>query len=185
MFRTTLIINCAPSAFNGPETLSTLRFGVRAKTIKNSVHVNAELPPGELKLLLAKARSELGVFQTHARGLEKEVCVWRSGSRVPEEQWMPLKYTDRQSPVKGSNANGIIEANLLLEVTRDERDAFLERENELSDQLAEKESQLFERDNTIASLQSIIDLNELRIAPAASVSFKICFSNCSIVLSVN
>ncbi len=83
---------------------------------------------------------------------------------------MPLKYTDSQSPVKGAGANGVNEANLLLEVTRDERDAFLERENELSDQLAEKESQLLERDNTIANLQSIIDLNELRIAPAASVS---------------
>ncbi|KAG1241094.1 hypothetical protein G6F68_017025 [Rhizopus microsporus] len=33
--RTTLIINCSPSSYNEAETISTLRFGARAKTIKN------------------------------------------------------------------------------------------------------------------------------------------------------
>ena len=169
-FRTTLIINCAPSAYNGPETLSTLRFGVRAKTIKNSVHVNAELPPGELKLLLAKVRLDLETFQTHARGLEKEVCVWRYGSRVPEDQWIPLKYMNSLSSVKGPKATILSKSNLSLEMSQNERDSFLQRENEFSDQLAEKESMLLERDNTITNLQSIIDLNAERIAPAFSVS---------------
>ncbi|QPG74843.1 hypothetical protein FOA43_002179 [Brettanomyces nanus] len=47
--RTTLIINCSPSAYNELETISTLRFGSRAKRITNSVHVNSELSPNELK----------------------------------------------------------------------------------------------------------------------------------------
>lgn len=33
--RTALIINCSPSSFNAAETLSTLRFGARAKCIRN------------------------------------------------------------------------------------------------------------------------------------------------------
>src|SRR3984885_1380645 len=41
--RTTLIINCSPSSYNDAETLSTLRFGMRAKAIKNMARVNAEL----------------------------------------------------------------------------------------------------------------------------------------------
>ncbi|KAH3660389.1 hypothetical protein OGAPHI_006975 [Ogataea philodendri] len=47
--RTTLIINCSPSSLNDQETLSTLRFGSRAKHIKNSVHINSELSNNELK----------------------------------------------------------------------------------------------------------------------------------------
>ncbi|ODV88186.1 hypothetical protein CANARDRAFT_26336 [[Candida] arabinofermentans NRRL YB-2248] len=47
--RTTLIINCSPSSYNEQETLSTLRFGSRAKKIKNTVHVNSELSTSELK----------------------------------------------------------------------------------------------------------------------------------------
>jgi kinesin family protein 5 len=33
--KTTLIINISPSSYNELETISTLRFGARAKTIKN------------------------------------------------------------------------------------------------------------------------------------------------------
>ena len=47
--RTTLIINCSPSSYNDAETVSTLRFGVRAKSIKNKAKVNAELSPAEMK----------------------------------------------------------------------------------------------------------------------------------------
>ncbi|EPX73214.1 kinesin-like protein Klp3 [Schizosaccharomyces octosporus yFS286] len=47
--RTTLIINCSPSIYNASETLSTLRFGNRAKNIKNKVVVNSELSMDEMK----------------------------------------------------------------------------------------------------------------------------------------
>lgn len=47
--RTTLIINCSPTAYNAQETVSTLRFGARAKHIKNAVHINSELSTNELK----------------------------------------------------------------------------------------------------------------------------------------
>ncbi|KAI7032831.1 Kinesin heavy, partial [Hortaea werneckii] len=43
--RTTLIINCSPSSYNDAETMSTLRFGERAKTIKQKAKVNEELSP--------------------------------------------------------------------------------------------------------------------------------------------
>mmetsp|Transcript_20989 Transcript_20989/g.9636 ORF Transcript_20989/g.9636 Transcript_20989/m.9636 type:complete len:139 (+) Transcript_20989:350-766(+) len=40
--KTALIIACSPSAFNSEETLSTLRFGTRAKQVKNHAIVNKE-----------------------------------------------------------------------------------------------------------------------------------------------
>eukprot|EP01012_Entosiphon_sulcatum_P027182 TRINITY_DN3276_c0_g1_i2.p1 TRINITY_DN3276_c0_g1~~TRINITY_DN3276_c0_g1_i2.p1 ORF type:complete len:787 (+),score=177.89 TRINITY_DN3276_c0_g1_i2:28-2388(+) len=57
--RTTLIICCSISRYNDQETLSTCRFGERAKTIKNKAKINRELTAAELKLLLAKAEKEI------------------------------------------------------------------------------------------------------------------------------
>ena len=57
--KTTLIITCSPSAFNQHETISTLRFGIRAKAIKNKPKINREFTVTELKVLLAKAQEEI------------------------------------------------------------------------------------------------------------------------------
>ena len=56
--RTSLIINCSPSSFNELETLSTLRFGTRAKSIKNSAHVNTELSTASLKNRITQLEDE-------------------------------------------------------------------------------------------------------------------------------
>lgn len=46
--RTTLIVTCSPSPYNDFETLSTLRFGIRAKDIKNKAKINREVTVAEL-----------------------------------------------------------------------------------------------------------------------------------------
>ena len=77
--RTTLIINCSPSSYNEAETLSTLCFGIRTKSIKNSARVNAELSPLELKGLLAKAQLADTSYQKYTAALEAEIARWRGG----------------------------------------------------------------------------------------------------------
>jgi len=111
--RTTLIINCSPSSFNEAETLSTLRFGMRAKSIKNKARVNAELSPAELKALLKKAKNEAVSFQQYIAALEGEVGVWRAGGTVPKEKWASVdKATSApvQPPTPTTPANPAIEA---------------------------------------------------------------------------
>lgn len=71
--RTTLIINCSPSSYNEEETLSTLRFGIRAKTIKNQAKVNKEMSVQELKALLDKANKEISRLKTYCTCLEEEL----------------------------------------------------------------------------------------------------------------
>jgi len=51
--KTSLIITCSPSIYNYSETLSTLRFGSRAKIIQNKPMINREYTVEELKRLLA------------------------------------------------------------------------------------------------------------------------------------
>ena len=158
--RTTLIINCSPSSYNDAETLSTLRFGMRAKSIKNKAKVNAELSPAELKAMLAKAKANLTNFETYVSNLEGEVQQWRSGDTVPKDRWVPPMTADSVAttkadarPARPSTPSRLIpdsraETPALtdrsgtpsLPLDKDEREEFLRRENELQDQLAEKES---------------------------------------------
>lgn len=156
--RTTLIINCSPSSYNDSETLGTLRFGTRAKSIKNKAKVNAELSPAELKALLKKAQGQVTNFESYISNLEVEVQQWRAGEAVPKEKWVqataegvttakaearaprpstPSRLTESRSetPVASDRAGT---PSITLE--KDEREEFLRRENELQDQLTEKES---------------------------------------------
>ena len=52
--KTSLIVTCSPHLNNLSETVSTLRFGVSAKKIKNKPKINKELTVAELQGLLEK-----------------------------------------------------------------------------------------------------------------------------------
>ena len=41
--KTCLIITCSPASFNEAETISTLRFGKRAKKVRNKPKINKEV----------------------------------------------------------------------------------------------------------------------------------------------
>lgn len=56
---TALVICCSPSPYNAQETLSTLRFGARAKAIENNAVVNRELTAAQLKRMLDSAKDEI------------------------------------------------------------------------------------------------------------------------------
>ncbi|KAI8375530.1 kinesin heavy chain [Blakeslea trispora] len=161
--RTTLIINCSPSSFNEAETLSTLRFGMRAKTIKNKAKVNADLSPAELKALLKKVKSETITFQTYIAALEGEVTVWRGGKTLPEDKWVTMdKITKGEfsalPPASNFRASSVTEdasrpATPSVVLEKDEREELLKRENELMDQIAEKETELANREKLLESLK--------------------------------
>ncbi len=68
--RTSLIINISPSSFNENETLSALRFGYRAKSIKNSPKINREFTAAQLQILLEKAEKKLVIKDKKLKILE-------------------------------------------------------------------------------------------------------------------
>lgn len=124
-----------------------MRFGVRAKTIKNKAKVNADLSPAELKAALKKIKAEAVTFQTYIAALEGEVNVWRAGNSVPEEKWVTMDKVSKgdfkalppaqgfKSPVSEELSRPSTPA-IVLE--KDEREEYMKRENELMDQIAEK-----------------------------------------------
>lgn len=68
--KTSLIITCSPSIYNESETLSTLRFGNRAKNIKNKPKINKETTIGELQQLIDKLENKLNWAMNRIRCLE-------------------------------------------------------------------------------------------------------------------
>ncbi|KAG5506433.1 hypothetical protein JKF63_05936 [Porcisia hertigi] len=56
---TALVICCSPSSYNAQETLSTLRFGARAKAIENKAVVNRDLTAAQLRRMLETAKGEI------------------------------------------------------------------------------------------------------------------------------
>ncbi|KAK6331428.1 Kinesin heavy chain [Orbilia blumenaviensis] len=198
--RTTLIICASPSSYNDAETVSTLRFGVRAKAIKNKAKINAELSPAELKALLRKAQQQMYTFQEYVSTLEGEVSVWRSGETVAKERWVvptpaveavirqaaqpasatqqtrgergsigstlakdlgrpstPARFSADVTPVSpgrpDSRADLMRSATPTVMLDKDEKEEFLKRENELQDQIAEKESQAAAAEKLLAALR--------------------------------
>ncbi|KAL8718829.1 MAG: hypothetical protein Q9225_004092 [Loekoesia sp. 1 TL-2023] len=166
--RTTLIINCSPSSYNDAETISTLRFGVRAKAIKNKAKINAELSPLELKQLLKKAQNQVTTYENYVASLEGEVQLWRGGETVPKERWtapltsdavagaraesrtprpatpsrLPTDFARSETPSRSDSRIGDRSSTPSLVLDKDEREEFLRRENDFQDQLAEKETQV-------------------------------------------
>lgn len=144
--------------------------------------MNAELSPLELKALLSKANLASTGYQKYISALEAELAIWRSGGTVEESEWATsgkatsLSVAPRKPPASPipstpmSTSRSLTPVNPAIESLRgdlesrpqtptviglekDEREEFLRRENELSDQLAEKESALNTAEKLVKELR--------------------------------
>ena len=80
--KTCLIITCSPSIYNESETLSTLRFGERAKKIKNKPKINKEVTVAELQKLISQLKENLK--KANERITQLENYIKQKNLTVPE-----------------------------------------------------------------------------------------------------
>ena len=83
--KTCLIITCSPSIYNESESLSTLRFGEKAKKIKNKPKINKEITVAELQKLVTQLKENLK--KADARISQLENYIRQNGLSVPASDY--------------------------------------------------------------------------------------------------
>jgi len=124
--KTTLVVCASPHIFNIDETISTLRFAQRAKTIKNTATINQQRSVEELEAIVKKLSSQLKRLQQYISLLESELEKANPGvdltalkSSVASIVSTP-KATRQRPAVTGSSASP--SSSLSVQVTEGESD---------------------------------------------------------------
>lgn len=147
--RTTLIINISPSSGSYSETLSTLRFGSRAKKIRNSIHINTELSIDQLK-------AKIVLLEKQNKELEDELFFYRSPNTKHEHN-IKIQSLSSSSPLvtkKGSNSSFHEQGQSLLPALS-------------GDPLVALQDELRRKDEKIGELEQ--ELLELKMASLTSL----------------
>uniref|UniRef100_A0A3Q1K302 Kinesin-like protein n=1 Tax=Anabas testudineus TaxID=64144 RepID=A0A3Q1K302_ANATE len=136
--RTTIVICCSPSSFNEAETKSTLMFGQRAKTIKNTVTVNIELTAEQWKQKYEREKEKNKTLRNTITWLENELNRWRNGEAVHCISYFKDEEINQQSQLAEKLKQQMLDQEELLASSRRDHENLqaelnrLQAENEAS-----------------------------------------------------
>ncbi|CAO2597496.1 Kinesin heavy chain isoform 5C [Lemmus lemmus] len=158
--RTTIVICCSPSVFNEAETKSTLMFGQRAKTIKNTVSVNLELTAEEWKKKYEKEKEKNKALKSVIQHLEMELNRWRNGEAVPEDEQISAKDQKNLEPC--DNTPIIDNITPVVVSISAEKEKYDEEISSLYRQLDDKDDEINQQSQLAEKLkQQMLDQDEL------------------------
>uniref|UniRef100_A0AAX7SNJ3 Kinesin-like protein n=1 Tax=Astatotilapia calliptera TaxID=8154 RepID=A0AAX7SNJ3_ASTCA len=140
--RTTMFICCSPSSYNDTETKSTLMFGQRAKTIRNTVSVNLELTAEQWKKKYEKEKEKNRSMKETIQRLEAELNCWRNGSEdaplvLPESEESVLDVCSPCTPCTPCTPCSIA-SSIVVHISEEERQKYEEEIRKLYKQLDDK-----------------------------------------------
>uniref|UniRef100_A0A3B4ANS0 Kinesin-like protein n=1 Tax=Periophthalmus magnuspinnatus TaxID=409849 RepID=A0A3B4ANS0_9GOBI len=150
--RTTMFICCSPSSYNDVETKSTLMFGQRAKTIRNTVSVNLELTAEQWKKKYEKEKEKNRSLKENIQRLEIELNRWRNGNVCPCTPCTPC------SPCSPCS----IASSIVVHISDEERQKYEEEIRKLYKQLDEKDDEINHQSQMVEKLKKqMLDQEEL------------------------
>uniref|UniRef100_A0A674P7P6 Kinesin family member 5A, a n=1 Tax=Takifugu rubripes TaxID=31033 RepID=A0A674P7P6_TAKRU len=160
--RTTMFICCSPSSYNEAETKSTLMFGQRAKTIRNTASINLELTAEQWKRKYEKEKEKNKTMKDTIQKLEAELNRWRNGEDVPETERTTSNVVNRietteQRPILDNDTSSIV-----VRISEEERQKYEEEIRKLYKQLDDKDDEINLQCQLVEKLkQQMLDQDEL------------------------
>ncbi|XP_036886037.1 kinesin heavy chain [Sturnira hondurensis] len=162
--RTTMFICCSPSSYNDAETKSTLMFGQRAKTIKNTASVNLELTAEQWKKKYEKEKEKTKAQRETIAKLEAELSRWRNGENVPETERLAGEDAVlgaelcEEAPMNDNSS-------IVVRIAPEERQKYEEEIRRLYKQLDDKDDEINQQSQLIEKLkQQMLDQEELLVS---------------------
>lgn len=162
--RTTMFICCSPSSYNDAETKSTLMFGQRAKTIKNTASVNLELTAEQWKKKYEKEKEKTKAQKETIAKLEAELSRWRNGENVPETERLAEEDAAlgaelcEETPVNDNSS-------IVVRIAPEERQKYEEEIRRLYKQLDDKDDEINQQSQLVEKLkQQMLDQEELLVS---------------------
>lgn len=151
--KTYLIITISPAYEHIDETVSTLRFGSRAKLIKNKPIINEEMTYEELKRLLDEKEKELQYYKQGGKGgggaerieykQQEDIEDIKERNEFLEKENQELKYDLQQWRVRYNTLEAIIEdMKLKNKALEQEKKKILSEQMYYTDLIADLESKL-------------------------------------------
>uniref|UniRef100_A0A8D3AZ35 Kinesin-like protein n=1 Tax=Scophthalmus maximus TaxID=52904 RepID=A0A8D3AZ35_SCOMX len=136
--RTTMFICCSPSSYNDTETKSTLMFGQRAKTIRNTASINLELTAEQWKRKFEKEKEKNKTMKETIQRLEAELNRWRNGEDVPETERTTSEVVTRIETVEERPILDNDTSSIVVRISEEERQKYEEEIRKLYKQLDDK-----------------------------------------------
>ncbi|NWU99764.1 KIF5A protein, partial [Upupa epops] len=180
--RTTMFICCSPSSYNDAETKSTLMFGQRAKTIKNTASVNLELTAEQWKKKFEKEKEKNKALKEAIARLEAELSRWRSGEAVPETEQLSGAETEAgmgeetlegstglqptgDTPLNDETPLNDPSSSIVIHISDEERRKYEEEIRRLYKQLDDKDDEINQQSQIMEKLkQQMLDQEEVLAA---------------------
>eukprot|EP01027_Heterolobosea_sp_BB2_P014182 GEZU01020404.1.p1 GENE.GEZU01020404.1~~GEZU01020404.1.p1 ORF type:complete len:931 (-),score=290.05 GEZU01020404.1:29-2821(-) len=159
--RTTMICCCSPHAFNIEETISTLKFGQRAKTIKNAIKVNAIRSAAELNRMVEALTKEVQGLKAYSSNLEKQIAILKNGGDTSDLEKLGRSLLENGAAESGdtgdNSAAGTTVDHILAMQQKEEQ--YMREINALRDQLddltAKNEKQAAELEERSSKLKEV------------------------------
>uniref|UniRef100_A0A4W6BSE9 Kinesin-like protein n=1 Tax=Lates calcarifer TaxID=8187 RepID=A0A4W6BSE9_LATCA len=160
--RTTMFICCSPSSYNDAETKSTLMFGQRAKTIRNTASINLELTAEQWKRKYEKEKEKNKTLKDTIQKLEAELNRWRNGEDVPETEQTTSDVVNRIEAVEERPVLDNDTSSIVVRISEEERQKYEEEIRKLYKQLDDKDDEINLQCQLVEKLkQQMLDQDEL------------------------
>uniref|UniRef100_A0A8C2XCV7 Kinesin-like protein n=1 Tax=Cyclopterus lumpus TaxID=8103 RepID=A0A8C2XCV7_CYCLU len=156
--RTTMFICCSPSSYNDAETKSTLMFGQRAKTIRNTISVNLELTAEQWKKKYEKEKEKNRSLKETVQRLDTELNRWRNGNKLIDITLAAHKNMEYLNPCSPCS----IASSIVVHISEEERQKYEEEIRKLYKQLDDKDDEINHQSQMVEKLkEQMLDQEEL------------------------